>query len=45
MNSIAYQSEFRPALPTVFGPKDYREFRKILEEMDGILTKPGLSIV
>jgi hypothetical protein len=43
MNSIAYQSEFRPALPTVFGPKDYREFRKILEEMDGILTKTGIE--
>ena len=43
MNSIAYQHEFRPVLPAVFGPKDYREFRQILEEMDHILTKTGIE--
>lgn len=43
MNSITYQSELRPVLPTVFGAKDYREFRKNLEEMDHILTATGIE--
>lgn len=43
MNSIAYQSEFRPVLPTVFGAKDYQEFRKVLVEMDHILAKTGIE--
>jgi len=38
MNSITYQHELRPVLPTVFGAKDYREFRETLKEMDHILT-------
>ena len=43
MNSITYQNELRPVLPTVFGAKDYREFRKTLEEMDHILTTTGIE--
>ena len=43
MNSITYQHEFRPVLPTVFGAKDYREFRRTLEEMDHILTITGIE--
>ena len=39
MATIAYQPEFRPELITVFGPKDYREFRSTLEEMDRILLE------
>ena len=43
MNSIAYQPEFRPALPTVFGAKEYREFREILEQMDRLLIQTGVE--
>ncbi len=43
MKTIAFQSEFRPALPVVFGAKDYREFRATLEEMDRILTATGIE--
>lgn len=43
MNSIAYQMEFRPVLPTVFGAKEYQEFRETLEEIDRILTVGGLE--
>lgn len=41
MKIIAFQTEFRPALPVVFGAKDYREFRTTIEEMDRILTTTG----
>ncbi len=40
---VPFQPEFRPALPTVFGAKDYREFRSTLEEMDRILTSTGIE--
>ncbi|MGP8322295.1 MAG: transposase [Methanosarcinaceae archaeon] len=43
MNIITYQNELRPVLPTVFGAKEYREFRKTLEEMDHILTATGIE--
>ena len=43
MNIITYQNELRPALPYVFGPKDYRDFRETLEEMDHILTESGIE--
>ncbi len=43
METIAFQTEFRPALPVVFGAKDYREFRTTLEEMDRILTVTGIE--
>jgi len=38
---IDLQTDLRPALPTVFGAKDYREFRASLEEMDRILVLSG----
>ncbi len=40
---IAYQPEFRPVLPTVFGQKDYREFRETLIEIDNLLTRTGIE--
>jgi len=40
---IAYQTSFRPALPVVFGAKDYRQFRDTLIEMDRILTDSGIE--
>ena len=43
MKTIAFQTEFRPALPVVFGAKDYREFRDTLVEMDRILTVTGIE--
>lgn len=43
MKTIAFQTEFRPALPVVFGAKDYREFRATVEEIDRILTTTGLE--
>ena len=42
MNSITCQSEIHPVLPTVFGAKDYREFRETLEETNHILTATGI---
>ncbi len=41
---IAFQPSFRPALPVVFGAKDYREFRETLVEMDRILVESGLEV-
>lgn len=38
---IDIQTDLRPALPTVFGAKDYQEFRSTLEEMDRILVLSG----
>jgi hypothetical protein len=43
MNSITYQHELRPVLDTVFGAKEYREFRETLEEMDRILEASGVE--
>ncbi len=43
MESIAFQTEFRPALPVVFGAKDYREFRATFEEMNHLLTVIGIE--
>lgn len=43
MGIIHFQPEFRPALPCVFGAKDYRTFRATLIEMDRILTFTGLE--
>jgi len=39
--NISYQLELRPELSTVYGPKDYTEFRKQLEQMDHLLSKSG----
>jgi len=41
MSTIAFQPEFRPALPVVFGCKEYREYRTTLEQMDRILVASG----
>jgi len=41
MDTIAFQPEFRPALPVVFGCKEYREYRATLEQMDRILVVSG----
>jgi hypothetical protein len=43
MSIIHLQPEFRPALPCVFGSKDYRTFRATLTEMDRLLTVTGLE--
>lgn len=43
MNTISFQTDFRPFLPTVFGSKDYHEFRDRLEQMDRILLFSGLE--
>jgi len=43
MSIITFQPEFRPALPCVFGSKDYQDFRATLIEMDRILTVTGLE--
>ena len=43
MKIIAFQTEFRPALPVVFGAKDYREFREMIEEVDHFLTATGIE--
>ena len=43
MKSIAFQTEFRPELPVVFGAKDYREFRASIEEIDHFLTATGIE--
>jgi len=40
---ITFEPEFRPALPCVFGAKDYQEFRANLIEADRILTETGLE--
>ena len=43
MKTIAFQTEFRPALPVVFGAKDYREFRETIEAVDHFLTATGIE--
>jgi hypothetical protein len=43
MNVVTYQHELRPVLGTVFGAKEYREFRQTLEEMGRILDATGLE--
>ena len=43
MKIIAFQPKLRPALPDVFGAKDYRDFREQIEELDRFLTATGLE--
>jgi len=43
MANIAFQPELSPAIPTVYGPKEYTEFRATLEEMDRILVESGIE--
>jgi len=40
---IQFQPFLRPALPEVFGAKDYRQFRDTLIEMDHILTETRME--
>ena len=40
---IALQPELRPSFSTVYGPKDYRDFRDLLMEMDRILLTTGVE--
>ena len=37
--NIAFQLQMTPALPTIYGPTDYRDFRETLEHIDRILTE------
>ncbi len=43
MENISFQTDLRPLLPTVFGPKDYHDFRDRLEQMDRLLLHSGLE--
>jgi hypothetical protein len=43
MQSITYQPFLRPALPQVFGPKEYREERQLFIRIDEILSTSGLE--
>ena len=43
MHTVPFQPDLRPALPCVFGAKDYREYRDTLVEMDRILAESGLE--
>lgn len=43
MKNIPFQPDLRPALPFVYGAKDYREFRETLLSMDRILVESGLE--
>lgn len=43
MKIIAFQKEFRPDLPNVYGTYDYRNFRDILIKIDEVLTRSGLE--
>lgn len=40
---LAWQPELRPAIPTVYGPLDYRVFRDQLLEIDRLLLQGGLE--
>lgn len=43
MNTLTYQPTLRPALPTVYGPLEYRETRALYERIDHILRVSGLE--
>jgi hypothetical protein len=40
---IAFQPALRPALPTVYGPLDYREQRELIVRIDRILSESKLD--
>lgn len=40
---VAYQLPFRPALPCIYGPLEYREERELFERIDGILRTAGIE--
>lgn len=41
---IPLQDELRPVLPTVYGPKDFNDFRDQLEQIDELLGQSGLEV-
>lgn len=41
--SIQIQETLRPALPVVFGCKDYRDQKQLIERMDLVLKKSGIE--
>jgi len=43
VQSITYQPFLRPALPQVFGPKEYREERQLFIRIDELLSTSGLE--
>ncbi len=43
MENISFQTDLRPLLPTVLGPKDYHDFRDRLEQMDRLLLNSDLE--
>jgi hypothetical protein len=42
-HSVTIQETFRPALPVVFGCKDYREQEKLIKRIDLVLSKSGVE--
>lgn len=41
---IPIQDELRPVFPTVYGPKDYEQFRDQLDQIDQLLIHSGLEV-
>ena len=41
--TLPFQSELRPALPTVIGNVDYQKFEKELKRMDEVLILSGVE--
>ena len=40
---VAYQLLLRPALPSIYGPQEYRDERDLYERVDGILHTSGME--
>ena len=43
MSTISFQSELRPELPVVDGPKEYREQRALFLRLDELLGLSGIE--
>ncbi len=43
MPTISFQSELRPELPVVDGPKEYREQRALFLRIEDLLSQTGLE--
>jgi hypothetical protein len=43
MTQFAYQLDFHPPLPCIYGPLEYREYRALFERINLILTTSGLE--
>lgn len=41
--NIVYQLPLTPMIPSVYGPKDYSEFRDTLEQINNLLEKSGVE--